>query len=107
MGNKAKAVKESGGLIGRLIDHGLYWVGYLGESANIRLDKAKDARRHGANARRQSLVEVEETFDPKSEFLDSLKSWYNKPENQGKNILDYQAEDPDGLFAKLKGESHD
>ena len=107
MGNKAKAVKESTGLFGRLVDHGFYWIGYFGESANIRLDKAKDARRHGANARRQDPVEVEETFDPKSEFLDSLKSWIEKPENQGKNILDYQAEDPDGLFAKLKGESHD
>lgn len=107
MGNKVKLVKEGTKFVGKATDTFFYWLGRGFESGNQLLDKAKESTRHGIASKRQDIVEVEETFDPKSEFLDSLKSWVDKPENQGKDILDYQTEDPDGLFAKLKGESHD
>lgn len=107
MGNKIKLLKEGTKFAGKATDTFFYWLGRGFETGNQWLDMAKESTRHGIASKRQDTVEVEETFDPKSEFLDSLKSWIDKPENQGKSILDYQAEDPDGLFAKLKGESHD
>lgn len=107
MGNKIKLVKEGAKFAGKATDAFFYWLGRGFESGNQLLDKAKESTRHGIASKRQDIVEVEETFDPKSEFINSFKSWYDKPENQHKSIADYQVEDPDGLFAKLKGESHD
>ncbi len=96
---------EGASLLGKGVGLTFQGIGYSVETINQLLDKAIDETRHGRALKRESDLDI--TTDVKDEFLASLKAWSDKPENQHKNIADYQAEDPDGLFAKLKGESHD
>ena len=96
---------EGASLFGKGVGLTFQGIGYSVETINQLLDKAIDETRHGRALKRESDLGI--TTNVKDEFLTSLKAWSDKPENQHKSIADYQAEDPDGLFAKLKGESHD